>query len=138
MIADIQLATLPEVDSAKWKIYLQIGRILWGLMIHREYRRYIAVYPYCKVPVFRQQEGARAWITDGCELEGSLSPMFVTVRSRFQTLPEDRGEVEEGRDWEDAWGGYDCYDAVLRFGICRLHVHIRAEFVRRSRPGSKT
>ncbi len=30
---------------------------------------------------------------------------------------EDHGEVEEGRDWEYAWGGYDCYDAVLRFGI---------------------
>ncbi|PBK89757.1 hypothetical protein ARMGADRAFT_1032860 [Armillaria gallica] len=86
VIADIQLANLPEVDSAKWKIYLQTGRILWGFMNHREYRRYIAVYPYCNVPVFRHQEGARAWIKGGCELEGSTSPMFVTVRSRFQTL----------------------------------------------------
>ncbi|KAK0238202.1 hypothetical protein EDD85DRAFT_790243 [Armillaria nabsnona] len=69
VIADIQLATLPEVDSAKWKIYLQTGRMLWGFMVHREYRCYIAVYPYCNVPVFRQQEGARAWIQGGCELE---------------------------------------------------------------------
>ncbi|PBK67620.1 hypothetical protein ARMSODRAFT_976834 [Armillaria solidipes] len=79
VIADIQRATLPAVDSAKWKIYLQAVQMLWGFMIHRDYRRYIAVYPYCN-------EGARAWIKGGCELEGSMSPMFVTVRSRFQAL----------------------------------------------------
>ncbi|KAK0435174.1 hypothetical protein EV421DRAFT_1740427 [Armillaria borealis] len=114
VVADIQLANLIEVDSAKWKIYLQTGRLLRGFMIHREYRRYIVVYPYCNVPILRHQEGARAWIKGGCELEGS------DVRDRAVQVSgarEDRGEVEERRDWEHSWGGYDYYDAVLRFGI---------------------
>ncbi len=45
-----------------------------------------------------------------------MSPMFVAA-VQVSDAPEDYGEVEEGRDWEYAGGGYDCYDTVLRFGI---------------------
>ncbi|KAK0454002.1 uncharacterized protein EV420DRAFT_614973 [Desarmillaria tabescens] len=94
VIMDIQLVTLP-VDPARWMVYLQTARLLWTFMCQSELRRYITQYPYCDIPIFQHQHGARAWIEEGCEVEWSTNPLFVNVNARFRALRKTMDKWEK-------------------------------------------